>query len=335
MKGEVDVTKQAKRQTPEVRQSRFKRALVILNPVSGQSDADEVREKVSAYLEAAGVQFEVRETQGNGDALEWAKTARDVDLVIVSGGDGTVMEVMSGLIKRRDPLPMAQLPAGTANLLARALGIPVKLEEALELALTGEHITVDVGYLPKRDLYFSLVAGAGWDANLIDDASREIKNRLGFLAYILTGIKNLFNLKLSAITVKVDEEVRHFRAHTVMLINVGEILGTGFKLGDDISPHDGNLNVAIVTPRTLFGLLRLFIRLLTRNFDNYRDLQFLSGKRISVEASPPLKLEIDGEAIGETPLYAEVVPEGAHLIVPQAYVEAKRLTPVRAQSAVD
>ena len=230
---------------------------------------------------------------------------------MVYGGDGTVMETMTGLINNERKIPLAQLPGGTANLLARALGIPVDMEQALEVALNGVAVPLDVGYLPEKDLYFSLVAGAGWDASLIEDASREIKNRLGFFAYVLTGVKNLYNLRRSRITLEIDGERHQFRAHTVMLVNVGEILGTGFALGKDMSPHDGKLNLAVASPNSLGGILKLVFRLVTKRFENYRDLQYFSGCEVRVEANPPLKLELDGEAVGETPFSARIVPGGA------------------------
>ncbi|CAN5889918.1 diacylglycerol kinase family lipid kinase [soil metagenome] len=303
-------------------------ALVIMNPVSGQKDHDSLRAKIEEHLKAAGVEYELRETAGEGDAKAWAEAA-DTDLVLVYGGDGTVMETMTGLINNERDIPLAQLPGGTANLLARALGIPVDIEEALEVALGGVAVPLDVGYLPEKDLYFSLVAGAGWDASLIEDASREIKNRLGFFAYVVTGVKNLYNLKRSHITLEIDGEKHQFRAHTVMLVNVGEILGTGFALGKDMSPHDGKLNLAVASPNSFGGIAKLVFRLATNRFENYRDLQYFSGCEVRVEANPPLKLELDGEAVGETPFSARVVPGCALLLVPREYAEAKNLTDAR------
>ena len=319
--------KTAKERTAEKAKADL-RALVIMNPVSGQKDYDRLREQVETYLETAGVTFELRETEGEGDAKTWAEEA-DTDLVLVYGGDGTVMETMTGLINNERRIPLAQLPGGTANLLARALGIPVDMDEALELALNGVAVPLDVGYLPEKDLYFSLVAGAGWDASLIEDASREIKNRLGFFAYVVTGVKNLYNLKRSRITLEIDGERHQFRAHTVMLVNVGEILGTGFALGKNMNPHDGKLNLAVASPNSLGGILKLVFRLATKRFENYRDLQYFSGTEVHVEADPPLKLELDGEAVGETPFSARVVPGGALLVVPQEYAEAKNLSEAR------
>ena len=297
--------------------------LVIINPASGQGDQGELRKKVEARLEEDGLPFEARETQGEGDALEWAQTT-DADLVIVSGGDGTVMETMSGLIKNERDIPLAQLPGGTANLLARALGIPIEAEKALDVALEGVAVPLDVGYLPERDRYFAIVAGAGWDARMIEDAPREIKNRLGFFAYIVSGVKHLFTLHRSDVTLSVDGTEHHFRAHTVMLINVGEIAGTDIKMGDS-NPHDGKLDLAIVTPNTLSGIARLVFRLATGQLENYRDLRTFSAERVRVTADPPLEVQIDGETLGETPFEAEVVPSGALLVVPRDYAIEKGL----------
>lgn len=305
-----------------------KKVLVIVNPVSGQRDQSEVLNKVKAFLEAASLDFTVRETEGEGDARRWAKET-DADLVIVSGGDGTVMEAMSGVIENDADVPLAQLPGGTANLLARALGIPVETEAALELALGGSAVPFDVGYLPEKNLYFSLMAGAGWDARLIEDATREIKNRLGFLAYILTGIKNLFTLRRSVVRLELDGEVKTFRAHTVSLINVGEILDTNFKLGDAITPHDGKLNVAVTSPTRLWGIIKLVGRLILKRFESYRDLQYFSVERIHLEARPPLEVQIDGEAIGTTPFTAEIVPNAVRLIVPGEYALKSGLEDVK------
>ena len=295
--------------------------LVIINPVSGQGDQAKLREKVEAKLEAEGVAYEVRETQAEGDALKWAKETQ-ADLVIVSGGDGTVMETMSGLIENEREVPLAQLPGGTANLLARSLGVPIQLDAALELALNGVSVPLDVGYLPERERYFAIVAGAGWDARMIEDAPREIKNRLGFLAYIVSGVRHLFTLKRSDVVLEVDGQEHRFRAHTVMLINVGEIADTNLKMGDS-NPFDGKLDLAIVVPNTLGGILRLVFRLVTGNFENYRDLKTFSAERVKVSATPPLEVQIDGETLGHTPFSAEVVPGGALLVVPADYAAEK------------
>lgn len=299
------------------RANAIRRILVIANPVSGQTNFDKTRARIEERLAEAGIEHRFCITEGAGDAKRWAEEAEGVDRVVVAGGDGTVMEVLSGLVGR--DIPLGQIPTGTANLLAQALGIPGDVEEALELALTGGEVPFDVGYLPDRDRYFSLVAGAGWDAQLIEDASRDLKNRLGFFAYVVTGIKNLFDLHRSDVRVEIDGEIHRFRAHTVMVVNVGGLPNLRLGLGNHIDPHDGKLDIALIAPEDVAGMMRLATRLLQRRYESDNDLRFLSAERLKIEAWPPLQLQIDGEAIGTTPLTVEVVADGVRLIVPDEY----------------
>jgi len=302
------------------------RALLILNPVSGRQDYDSTKGSILERLAEKRVPYEIRETEGEGDAMKWAEEARGFSVVIVGGGDGTVMEVMTGMTRNPEPVPVAQLPLGTANLLARALAIPRDLEEAIDLALDrGFVIRMDVGYLPEHERYFALVAGSGWDAQLIEDADREMKNRLGFFAYVFTGIRNLFRLRDSRITLTVDEKVHRFRAHTIEVINIGEIYGTGIALGRDMSPHDGRLDIAIASSESVFDIFKILFRIILRRFDHDANLRYFTASNVTVEADPPLHLQADGEPIGETPYRIEVVPNGVNLVVPQRYIEAKKL----------
>ncbi len=295
--------------------------LVILNPSSGQHSEEETCSLIEEYFKNAGCEFEIRVTKGEGDALGWAKSAEQdgFDLVLVAGGDGTIMEAMSGLIDSKASIPLAQVPVGTANLLARALAIPTDIAESLDVLSTGREERLDVGYLPDQKRYFALVAGCGYDAQLIGDATRELKNILGFGAYIITGFTNLFRLRLSRIEMTVDGRTERFRANTVMIVNVGEIANMGIKLGENIHPHDGKLDVIIAKPASVFGALGILLRILTGRFKGHNDLRYLRVERVSIKAKPALPTEIDGEALGETPLIIETVPGGALLLVSAEY----------------
>ncbi len=307
--------------------SQPRRVLAIINPAAGQDEAEEILQTIRTALEESGLDFEMRETQGEGDARKWAAET-DRDLLLVAGGDGTVMEAMSGIIENGSGIPLAQIPTGTANLLARALSIPTDPQKALDLALrTGVAVPMDVGHLIDHDRYFALMAGSGWDADLIKAADRKLKDRLGFFAYIITGVKSLFSLKRSRIRLTIDDRTLRFRAHTVIAINVGEIQGSGIALGSNLSPHDGKLDLAVVSPRSIAGILKVVFRLLTRRYGGTPELRYFSAERIRVEADPPLNLEIDGEPIGTTPFEAHVIPGGVKLVVPRDYAEAKGILP--------
>lgn len=303
--------------------SRF---LVIINPAAGQGDAEEVRSTIESALTQVDADFKIVETAGANDALEWAKNAEGYDRVLVAGGDGTVMEALSGMTRNPAAVPIGILPQGTGNLLSRALAIPLDLQKALDLALTdGVAADLDLGYLPDHDRYFAIVAGSGWDARLIADASREMKDKLGFFAYIVTGVKSLFTLRSANVEAILDGKPYRFRAHTLMVLNVGKIHGTPVAVGDEISPHDGTLDLLVASNSSLWGVGKVILRLLTKRFQGGSELRYLKASTLHLSTVPPLKLEIDGECIGEMPFSVEVVPAGARLIVPREYVEAEGL----------
>jgi diacylglycerol kinase family enzyme len=163
------------------------------------------------------------------------------------------------------------------------------------------------------------VAGAGYDARLIADASREQKNVLGFAAYIVSGVKNLFKLRPARVDLELDGQRRRFRAHTVMIMNVGQIGSAGISLGPAIEPHDGKLDLMVVSSATVWGALGMLVRIATRRFTGSTDLVYLKAQRVRLLATPPLPTQIDGEPLGTTPLVVEAVPDGALLVVPAEY----------------
>ena len=304
-------------------QTPYKRILVIINPVSGLQDPDDTERILHKRAQEVGAELDIRRTQGEGDALKWAEGAEEegFDLVLVSGGDGTVVEAITGLIHSDSTIPLAQLPTGTASLIALALGISRNHKKALDIVFSKESKTVnmDVGYLPKEDRYFALIVGAGYDAHIMEDSPRSLKRRLGFIAYVLVGIKELFSLRNTNITLELDGEVKEVQAHTAMVVNIGRIDSANITLGPDIWHHDGTLDVMVVASTGLRDILRLTWRVMTRNFSNYRDLRFYKANKVRISAETPLPTQIDGDPLGKTPLEVEVVPNGVLMLVPDDY----------------
>ncbi len=294
-----------------------------MNPVSGQQDPDKVTKLIEDRAEKAGVQVEVRRTEGAGDAEGWARGAADegFDIVLTSGGDGTVVEAMSGLIRAGNPIPLAQLPSGTASQIALALEISKDLGEALELLFDAPSkvVDLDVGYLPNADRYFALITGAGFDAQVIEQSPRDLKRRLGFLAYVLVGLRQSVRLKRSSLTLTLDGKRKKVRAHTAMVINIGRIDNANISLGPDIWHHDGILNVVTIGSKGLRDNLRLAFKVLRRDYSTDRDLRYFKAKKIKIGARPGLPTQIDGDELGETPLEVEVVPKGVRVLVPESY----------------
>jgi len=325
--------------THKTAKPKYGRVLVIINPVSGQQDPDETTRLIGARAERAGIETEIRRTQKEGDAERWAQEAADngFDLVLTSGGDGTVVEAITGLIRSGNKVALAQLPSGTASQIALALNISRDLEEALELLFDtpSKEVDLDVGYLPQQDRYFALITGAGFDAQVISESPRALKRRLGFLAYVLTGVREMFRLERSTITLELDGQRRRVRAHTAMIVNIGRIDNANISIGPDIWHHDGVLNVMVIGSKGLRDNLRLAWRLFRQDYTNSSDLRYFQAKKkVRISSRPPLPTQIDGDPLGETPLEVEVIPGGVRVLVPETYdPETPPEAPVRVAPA--
>ena len=301
--------------------SSYQRILAIINPRAGLSRSDKTHRNIEAYLKQRGFEYTIKETQGESDAERWARTARaeGYDLIVVAGGDGTIREACEGLMRSRSHLPLAQVPTGTANVTARALGIPTSARKALELIDKGKARDFDVGYLPVHDRYFTFVAGAGYDAILIRDTTRDLKKKLGFFAYVASGVRHFFTVRPVRVTLEIDDEVRQIRAHTVMAINIGSIANIQWSIAPNIDPHDGQLNVVIMSSRNLLGSLIVLFKIITKRYHGFSALEHVQAKRIRVTADPPLPVQIDGEPMGTTPFLVEVIPNALQFVVPIDY----------------
>lgn len=300
----------------------YHRILTIINPVAGQHRTGKIHGIINDYLKTLGVEYEIRETVEQGDALRWSRTARaeGFDLVAVAGGDGSLREVVEGLMRSGGQLPMAHIPTGTTNVVARSLGIPtLDVRKAVALISKGKARSFDVGYLPEKDRYFVFVAGAGYDARLIHDTSPEMKKKIGFAAYVGTGIKHAFTTRPVKVKLEVDNVVRHMKAHTVMAVNIGSIAALKWAIAPGIDHHDGKLNIVIMSSRSWLGNLIVAFKIFTKRYHGFAALEHLTAERIRVTADPPLPFQIDGEALGTTPFLAEVIPRALQVIVPIDY----------------
>jgi diacylglycerol kinase family enzyme len=171
---------------------RASNALVIVNPASGRDDGAHIQEQLQSRLAADGCRCVQRLTTGAGDAAAWAAGAgmEGFDVVIAVGGDGTLAETVGGMCNAERRIPIAYVPAGSANLAARALGIDAAAGAAIETVATGVAVPFDVGVLPERERYFLVAAAIGYPASLVRDAPRALKKRFGFVAYLIGALRN-------------------------------------------------------------------------------------------------------------------------------------------------
>jgi YegS/Rv2252/BmrU family lipid kinase len=293
----------------------MRNALVILNPAAGNSDAGTIRRALEHHFSGQERTYEVYETTGQERVAEIVRPAleRGFDIVVAAGGDGTVSGVAGGLV--RTGVPLGIIPVGTGNALARDLGIPLDLEEALSL-LTGEHTTMDIDAMQVGDQFFVLNAGIGISALAVRSTKRAHKRHFGRIAYIWAGLKEFFGFQPRCFTIMVDGERHQMRASEVMVLNSAGLGNPYVCWGPQIRLDDGRLDVRIVRAKTALDYLGLAWSMLLGQRKGHSHLRSLSAERsVTVNANRPLPVQADGDLISRTPVQIQVVPRAVRVIV--------------------
>lgn len=284
---------------PEAMPSARKLA-VVLNPVKVE-DVGQFQAIVDAMAAEAGWSaptwhLTTVEDSGTGQAERAA--VQGADLVIVCGGDGTVREVCAELAGTG--IPVGIVPAGTGNLLARNLDIPLYIRAAIDIALTGQDRAIDMVAVTGdgiEDSHFMVMAGMGFDAAIMEGVNEDIKKRVGWLAYVFSALKSLmFPVTKVEISVDGGEPTTH-RARTIVVGNVG-YLQAGMPLLPDAAIDDGQLDVVILYPRRFLSWLPLAFRVLTKRQRTDDTINRMTGQSVHIKASTDTPRQLDGDSIG-------------------------------------
>ena len=290
----------------------YKKIVVIINPAAGHDEP--ILNTLNDVFHSTGVDWDIRITHKFGDATRLAKEAVEmgVDLVAGYGGDGTQMEVANGLLG--SGIPLAILPGGTGNAMARDLNIPINLRQAAELIVSSpKRRAVDLARIGDR--VFMLRAYAGVKSQ--DAASREDKDKLGQLAYIQASLKILSNTTPTHYRATVDGEVIEGNALICFILNAGSIggvLGISLPSVGDVNISDGYLDLYAVTKGV--QPLRAVTHHLFKIGESQAGIYHWRGKEITLEADPQQEVWIDGEIGGKTPFTTVAIPQALEIVVP-------------------
>jgi diacylglycerol kinase (ATP) len=296
------------------------RTLVVVNPFAGQEQPERLRRRLGSAFAAREASFELITTQYPGHAAELAREAVALGYraVAVCGGDGTLAEAATGLAGSTTPL--AIIPRGTANQVALNLAIPLDLEHAVEVAVTGRDIALDLGRIDDR--FFALVAGAGFDAAVMQAATRELKEKWGFGAYIYAAVKEALAALPRRFHIVADGRELEIDAVSVMVANVGELFTRWLPLRLPLAPqptnawHDGLFDVVIVAPRNTPEVATILWHAAHRKFVGSERLIHFQTSSITIDADPPMTVQVDGDPAGVTPISMTAVRDAMRVIVP-------------------
>jgi diacylglycerol kinase (ATP) len=305
----------------EAEQPQGARCAVIYNPTR-VTDWPTFRRRVEYELRSRGWQppmwLETSRTDP-GRAMTQQAVAEEVDLVLGAGGDGTIRVICAGLAGTG--IPFGLIPAGTGNLLARNLGIPLDENLALTVAFDGDEKGIDLIELQvdhEATDYFAVMAGIGIDAVIMQGANPDLKKAVGSAAYILSAARYA-NRPPIHVTVSVDDDPpRRRRAHLVLIANVGFVTGN-ISLLPDARADDGILDVLIASPRSFRDWLNVIIKVLTRHRRAEKQLERLQGHSVTITVDERDHYQLDGDTAGScSTLSAEVHRSALRLRVPPA-----------------
>ena len=252
-----------------------------------------------------------------GRAMTRQAVAEQVDLVIAAGGDGTIRNVADGLAHTE--IPMGLVPAGTGNLLARNLDLPLEEVEAIEIALSGQVRLIDLVRITVDDRapeHFAVMAGIGVDAMIMDETNEDLKDKVGSAAYFVAAAKALGRLPVR-LTVQLDNN-RPIRRHAMLCVigNVGTLRGN-LTLIPGASPEDGLLDLYIASPRRFWHWVKVALRLITRRAKKDDQVDQHIGKTVRIVIDGKDDYQLDGDVVGEsTTLFAEIQPGALAIRVP-------------------
>ncbi|WP_414619535.1 YegS/Rv2252/BmrU family lipid kinase [Calothrix sp. CCY 0018] len=300
-----------------------RKACLIFNPVSGSADPDQELERIKELLSTQfelDVQFTTEDVSADQLAQE-AINKGDFEIVIAAGGDGTLSEAAKAL--GETTIPLGVIPRGTANAFASALGIPDTLDEACETILSGKTRRIDIGKCNGR--LMTLLAGIGFEAETIEHASRDAKQRWGALAYLVSGIQQLRELELFEAEIETDDKIIKVSAGALTVANAAPPTSILAQGPAGILYDDGLLDITIISSNTWASAIAASYHLLQTGLRGDAakrdDIGYLRAKRVKITTEPPQKIVLDGEMIGNTPLEVECVPGGLTVIVPMLPAE--------------
>ncbi len=284
--------------------------VIIFNPTARTASAKGI-EYASSFLRQKGFSPEIFVTEKRGDAERIAGEAagRAPRMIIAAGGDGTINEVANGMAG--SGVPLAVLPLGTTNVLAKELCLPVDLHDALEVAVSREPRTVSLGRIEWETFsrYFCLMAGIGVDGRAVRDIDASFKKLSGRAAYILSGVRNFLRYTPDDILVRV--EGNEYPCSTV-IAGKSSKYGGNFRVTPDASLLEPSLYLCIFRGRGRGDLLKYVFGIVTGSHLGYKDVTYL--KATNVEIRGKAHIQIDGDYLGIAPAKISVAKDVLRII---------------------
>ncbi|MTI95826.1 MAG: diacylglycerol kinase family lipid kinase [Firmicutes bacterium] len=290
---------------------RFK---IIANPAAGRGKVAKLAPKIRRLFVAQDLDFELVETSGPGHATELARQAgHDFETVIGVGGDGTMNEVLNGVMETG--AAMGFIPCGTGNDFARSLNIPFNLEKAVSVFKTGRMISMDVG--KDSDGYFSIILGLGFPSDVMQHVNTRKNIFRGPLAITASILQVVNKLQPYPMHITLDDDELSATVMGLFVLNT-RFTGGGLQIAPEARYDDGLLDVVIMHEMNKLGFLTTLPKAYKGKHTTHPKVQFLRTRKLKVTTLEPLPKLFDGNVYGTSPIDAELLPGALRVWVPGA-----------------
>jgi diacylglycerol kinase (ATP) len=286
--------------------------IVVANPEAKNASAAKI-ERAERLLRGKGFKTETVLTQKRGDAEFLARKSAEGNLycIVAAGGDGTINEVLNGAAG--SAVPVAVLPLGTTNVLAKELGIPEDVDRAAEAAVSRPARKISLGRIVTADLpsgrYFCLMAGAGLDGKAVRDVSGSIKKISGKAAYILSGIRNICSFSQEELLVRLDGT--ELRGYGVIVCKASKY-GGHFRVAPEASLENAFFYTCVFRGGKRRDFVRYALGVMTGRHLHYRDVAYIKSSEVEIEGRA--HIQIDGDYLGVSPARLSVAKDIVNLI---------------------
>jgi YegS/Rv2252/BmrU family lipid kinase len=307
----------------------IRNAILIYNPRAGRGGPKRLQqlEEARRIFGAVGIETQLRPTAAPGDATLLAREAvrEGRELVIVCGGDGTMNEALNGVTANHSgcQVPLALLPGGTANVLAKELGLPWDIPAAAEILSRGTLVDIALGLAvplgqPAAQRYFLCVAGAGPDGMMIYSVKPEAKSKAGILAYWWEGFRQVFRYRFPRFRVMTAE---HSLDATLIVVGRTKHYGGPFCITTRADLLEDCFELTAITTRSALRYLSYLPKLWRQKLRSERGVFFWKSDLVRCEAigKETVYAQVDGEPLGRLPVEFRIVPGALHLLVPTEF----------------
>jgi diacylglycerol kinase (ATP) len=298
------------------------KAVLFYNPQSGHSkgnhQCDEIRTHFIQHgfdLETVFVPLPYDEIKSIVDSA----ISNGVDLFIAAGGDGTVSMISTHLVGKN--FPLAIIPLGTGNLLSKAMDIPQKFDQALNLITAAERELVKIDTFKLDDCYYLMNVSVGVSPKIMESVGSDQKQQLGFFAYLINFIQQIFGLKLHRVYIEHDHQTSSHLASEILITNIGTAGVEPLSWSEDIYLNDGSMDLLIFRATNIWDLFRLLLSIFTKKCRINPGVKFIKvNEYCRVESQTPLHIQADGDIIGETPFEVHVIPSSLTIIAGKDHI---------------